>query len=116
MWSRTDLVTYNGSFPVAEGIVIFSNNSTTYALNAATGATRWTYPESCSSASYANGVFWLACGALTPVNAQTGAVLGRFGIRSGSNGPPVIANGEVFVTPNYPQALVVALDTAGATR
>jgi outer membrane protein assembly factor BamB len=99
LWSYTTGGAVQSSPSVAHGVVYAaSNDDTTYALNAGTGAVLWSFPlggegPNPSSPAVSDGVVYVE--SLYALNDSTGAVLWSYG--SSSNSSPTLANGVIYL-------------------
>jgi outer membrane protein assembly factor BamB len=96
---------------VANGVVYFGTGGPFYALNATTGALKWTFNASVSGVpAVANGVVYIGTTSqyFYALNAATGAQLLRYNLGVGyvsySSGIPVVASGVLYIPSVGPYA------------
>ena len=100
LWSYTTGGAVQSSPAVAHGVVyVSSNDDTTYALKAGTGAVLWSYasegPPGLDSPAVSDGVVYL--GILAALNDSTGAVLWNDGGGYFFEESPTLANGVIYL-------------------
>ncbi len=104
---------YESSPAVVDGVLYIGAGSL-YALDADTGAERWSYPLSNWAASPAleNGIVYSNSqdGNIYALNARTGAKLWSSAIGSDDYSSPAVVDGVVYVGSGYPNNSLYALD------
>jgi outer membrane protein assembly factor BamB len=88
------------SSPAVAGGVLYigAEDGHVYALNAATGAKRWSFPAGTdSSPAVANGVVYIGSGNMYALNAATGARRWTFPAGGIDDSSPAVANGVVYI-------------------
>jgi outer membrane protein assembly factor BamB len=122
VWSFSTGAAITSSPAVLNGIVYVTSDQL-YALDAATGALRWSHAAlGTSSPAVANGLVYAFCpGALCALDASTGTLVWSAPYQPALAGPlgatsPALANGVVYVTATNPSALVALDASTGAVK
>jgi outer membrane protein assembly factor BamB len=104
LWNYTVSQIVRSALAVADGTVYFgSENGILYALDAATGALKWTYPTGNTIArshpSVANGIVYIGSytGYVYAINAATGQEVWKYDTGDKVRGCPAVVDGTVYV-------------------
>jgi outer membrane protein assembly factor BamB len=84
------------SSPAVENGIVYIASNKLYALDARTGANRWSYPVSGASPAVANRVVYVGDDKLYALDAETGTELWEYSTRGRVYCPPTVADGTVY--------------------